>query len=169
MAGRTGYRHPRRWTRALAALSIGAAATVATACAPITTQKPYAPSDGSRAVLGDEIRVENLLILTEAEGEPALVVGAITNHGDDVAPVTLTFGEDQATSTTVQVPPSDTVLLNPANPDGQSLVLDETPDRPGSSVPVTISTPSSGSTTVRVTVLDGTLDPYGDWLELIDS
>lgn len=171
MSGRTGYRHARRWARALATLSIGAAAAVgATACAPITTDLPYSPSDGARAVLGNEVTVQNLLILTAAEGDPALVVGGITNRSTEDTAVTLTFGEGDGSSTsTVNVPASDTVLLNPAKPDGETLILDVTPARPGASVPVTVATPASGSTAIQVTVLDGTLEPYDQWLEFIDG
>lgn len=169
MAGRTGTRQARRWSRGLAALSIGVAAALgAAACSPVTTQLPYAPSDGARAVLGDQLTVENLLILTAAEGDPALIVGGLTNRSTSTIEVTLSFG-DAATDVQVQVPASDTVLLNPANPDGETVVVDPTPGAPGTNVQVTIATASAGSTSVAVPVLDGTLAPYDQWLDYLDG
>jgi hypothetical protein len=159
-------------SRALAALAIGAAAAAGIgACSPINTQLEYAPSDGNRAELGDEIRVANLLVLTTGQGEPALVVGGVTNRTAETTTVTFTFGADEAGATEsldVQVAGRSTVLLNPSHEDGETAILEASPVAPGANLPVTISTPTSGSTTVNVTVLDGTLAPYDTYLEFLD-
>jgi len=159
MAGLTGRRQVLRRLGAV----VGIAAVAA--CTPVATQLPYAPSDGARAVLGDEVTIENLLILTTAEGEPALVIGGVTNRSDEATTVTLTVGETSPLE--VSVDPHDTVLLNPAN--GETLILDASPTPPGTSIPVTISTPTAGSTTVQVPVLDGTLAPYDAYLEALQD
>jgi hypothetical protein len=162
MAGLTGR---RQVLRRLGALVAGVGIAAVAACAPVTTQLPYAPSDGARAVLGDEVTVENLLVLTTAEGEPALVVGGVTNRSDEATTVSLTVGETSPLQVTVD--PHATVLLNPTN--GETLILDASPAAPGASVPVTISTPTAGSTSVEVTVLDGTLAPYDAYLEYLQD
>lgn len=168
MAGRTPAGHRRHPWRALAALAIGAAAVAGVgACAPITTQLEYSPSDGIRADLGEELSVENLLVLTTGQGEPALVVGGLTNHTAETITVTLTFGD--AESVDIPIAGNDTVLLNPAHEGGLTTTLSASPVPPGANLPVTISTPASGSTTANVTVLDGTLEPYGTYLEFLDE
>lgn len=169
MAGRTSQ---RRVLRAIGAALVGLGALSVSACAPIMTDVAYAPSDGARVVLGDELTVENLLVLTTAEGEPALVVGAVTNRNGESSDVTFTFGDADTAApltTSVRVGPSETVLLDPANPDGQTMILDASPAAPGASLPVTVATPVSGSTTVEVTVLDGTLAPYDEYLAYLDD
>jgi len=160
-------------SRALAALAITAAAAAGIgACSPITTQFDYAPSDGNRAALGDEVTVENLLVLTTGQGEPALVVGGITNRTADATTVTLAFGSTDAPelieTLDLRVEGGSTVLLNPANEDGITAILEASPVPPGANLTVTVATPSSGSTTVDVTVLDGTLAPYDVYLEFLD-
>ena len=172
MAGRTGAGYARRMRRGLAALAIGAAAAAGIgACSPITTQLEYAPSDGSRIELGDEITVSNLLVLTTAMGEPALVVGGVTNHSAEPTTVTLDFAgaEGEPQSVPVAVDGRSTTLLNPTHDDGETVVLPASPGGPGVNLTVTVSTPSSGSATMNVMVLDGTLAPYDTYLELIEG
>lgn len=174
MAGR-GAGSPRLWTRTLAALALGAGAVAGSAaCSPIATDIDYAPSDGVRVVLGDQLTIENLLILTPGEGEPALVAGGFINRGDEATTITLSFGED-GQSTTLQVAGDSSLLLPPPVPDDAAsatedierevVILDVSPGAPGSTVPVTISTPESGATTAQVPVLDDTLPPYDAYIE----
>lgn len=172
MAGRTGAGHARRMTRALAALAIGAAAAAGVgACSPINTDLKYSPSDGSRVELGDDLTVSNLLVLTTAQGEPALVVGGLTNHTAESTSVTLDFAAAGGTGEAVEVnvAAGGTTLLDPANPDGETVVLQSSPVPPGANVSVTISTPSAGTATINVTVLDDTIDPYGDYLGYLEG
>ncbi len=165
MAGRTGRRSV---LRALAALTIAGTAVGVAGCSPLTTLRPYAPSDGVRAVLEDQITIENLLILTTGEGMPALVVGGVTNRTADRSVVTMTFGEN-GTETSVVVLGRDTVLLDPLNENGELMFLEASPVAPGAVVPVTISTEESGSVTAQVPVLDGTLEPYGEYIDALDE
>lgn len=168
MAGRTGAGHARRLSRALAALAIGAAAAAGIgACSPITTQLQYAPSDGNRVELGDEVTISNLLVLTSGEGEPALVVAGLTNHTADATTVSMTFGESDTVD--VRVEGNSTVLLNPAHEDGLTTTLAASPVPPGANLAVTVSSPTAGTAPVNVTVLDGTLPPYDEYLEYLDD
>lgn len=176
MAGRVGHRS----RQLLAAAAVGATLLGAAACSPLTTLTPYAPSDGVRVALDGELSVENLLILTEAEGDPALVVGGFTNRTSETLTVTLTFGEvgETAEATTLQVTAGDTLLSPPPLPGDQGaagegtlghvpelIVLEASPGAPGSTLPVTVATGSGGTATVQVPVLDGELAPYGDYME----
>lgn len=164
MAGRNSQ---RRALRAIGAALLGLSLVSVSACAPIMTDVPYAPSDGTRVVLGDELTVENLLVLTTAEGAPALVVGGVTNRDGESSDVTFTFGDTLTTNVTVG--PNQTVLLDPSHADGQTMVLGASPVPPGASLPVTVATAASGTTTVQVTVLDGTLAPYDSYLAYLDD
>src|SRR5699024_5546122 len=78
-------RSPRRIAAAL--LLSGATALGVGACSPITTLQPYNPSDGVRGVLGTQISTDNLMILTDAEGSPGLLLGGVTNKSGDEAQV----------------------------------------------------------------------------------
>src|SRR5690606_961128 len=71
---------PARTT--LVAAGAAAGALLLGACAPITTQLPYAPSDGSRVDFDDAagLRGLNLMVLTAAEGEPGALLGALANQ-----------------------------------------------------------------------------------------
>lgn len=151
--------------RALAAVALGAVVAGTAACSPVATQLEYAPSDGARVVLGEEgeLTIENLLVLTEEADAPALVVAGVTNRTDEPMSVTLTFAEGVAT--TLEVPANGTVLLDPANPDGETVILEASPVPPGATLPVTVSTPELGATLAEVAVLDGTLAPYDTYLE----
>lgn len=172
---------------ALLGLAIAAGLAVG-GCSPIATQDVYSPGDGVRAVIGDEIRANNLLILTAAEGEEGVLVAGLSNLTGDATEITLTVGSE---TFTVPIGPRETVLLKGAsttvtgNPgeggDGESPVdggnpgspvvpghttdevrISSVPAPPGAVTDVTISTPSGGEITVPVPVLDGTLAPYDE-------
>lgn len=172
MAGRTGAGHARRMRRTLAALAIGAAAAAGVgACSPITTDLQYSPSDGSRVEVGDEVTVSNLLVLGTAAGEPALVVGGVTNHSSEATTVTLELagpaGEPE--TVTVQVAGRSTTLLDPTHENGETVTLSASPAAPGANLTVTVSTPTAGSATMNVMMLDGTLAPYDTYIEYIEG
>jgi hypothetical protein len=149
----------------LLALGLAGAALATAGCAPITTQQTYSPSDGVLVAIGEEVRASNLLILTSGEGEPGALVGALTNRTDQPTLVTVTVG---AESVDIPVDPGATVLLNaPDAPEADRLAVEQVtlqsvPAPPGAVADVELSTPSAGSVTVSVPVLDGTLEPYGE-------
>lgn len=147
----------------LAGVLVGVLALVLAGCSPITTQGAYAASDGARAELADQVRAENLLIVAAAEGDPGVLAGGVTNLGSTPTTVSVSVGEQ-----TVELPieAGHTVLLGA--PDAQEsatmrradVIVEAVPGPPGSLVPVALSTPESGSMTVSVPVLDGTLPEY---------
>lgn len=145
--------HPRRAMRlAVAAVTAGAVA-VLTACAPVMTQEPYAASDGLRVELGDHVVVQNLLVVSAAEGAPGAVQGAILNTGAAEATVVLF-------DTEVSVDPGQTVLLGGTT--GEPLVVDAVEAAPGATLPVELGVDGSSTQVVPVPVLDGTLPEYAD-------
>ena len=148
-----------RLRRPLIALVIALAFAIA-GCAPDTTMRSYAAGDGARADLANQIRAENVLIISEAEGSPGTVVGSIVNEWSQDAEVSLTV-DGLGESITVTLPGSATVILSP---DHESIVLPSVPVPPGAVLNVQISTTESGSVTLPIPVLDGSMDPYQDYL-----
>ena len=62
--------------------AVAVAAVVLAACSainPITTQDKYQSSDGATVPIGDTARGINLLVVTTAVGEPAVLTGSIRN------------------------------------------------------------------------------------------
>ena len=146
-------------TRWIAVPSLVLAACALAGCSavnPITTNEPYAPSDGVRVELGDALRAENLLVISDAKGEPGALIGGLTNDGTDDARVTITA--DGSNAVTVHVAAGVTVLLGTQT--DAALSLDSVGVAPGAVLPVTISTPEGGSQSVAVPVLDGTFPQY---------
>lgn len=138
---------------------VGAGLAGCSATNPITTQEPYAASDGVRTVLG-ELKAENLLILTSGEGEAASLHGALSNDGGDDLTVTFAL-EDGTEIGSVDVSAGDGVLLG--GTDGEALLF-TSPDVPGATTDVTVTTATGGSESVPVPVLDGTLPEYAEQL-----
>ncbi|WP_407344630.1 hypothetical protein [Pengzhenrongella phosphoraccumulans] len=151
-------RPSRPWSRPLAAGMVALAAVAITGCSPLTTTKPYAPSDGVRVVLGSTFSAANLLIISEAEGEPGVLVGGLTNKSD--SPISVTLSPKGATEATVRVPAGETVLLGGDN--DPPLEIDKVGVAPGAVLPMTISTRDGGSEDVSIPVLDGTLPQYAN-------
>ena len=138
-----------------AVLALAAALSGCSVTNQITTEMPYAASDGVRATLGD-LTAENLLLVAEAADAPAALQGALTNRGDDVLNVQLALG---GATERVRVESGETVLLGGTS--GEEIVF-ETAGAPGATVELTLSTGAAGDETVPVPVLDGTLPEYAD-------
>lgn len=163
----TSLRPRRPGSRALAAaagLAVGLALAGCSATNPIQTEHDYSPSDGVRITVGD-VRGNNLMLLTSAEGELGVLQGAFTNDGAEDRTVTVSFagadGGEATDPTTVQVPARSTVVLNGVDGDGEAdVVVAATPAAPGGLATITIETDADGSSELRVPVLDGTLPDY---------
>jgi len=125
-------------TRAkVAAVALGAMLSLSSCAltASITTSKEYDPSDGTGAVVGD-VRAQNLLLVTTAEGEPATLVGYLYNGGGTEATVNITVG---ATDRTYSIAPMGSVQLGLSD---------------------TVSVADSAATTGTLPIVDGTLPEY---------
>ncbi len=157
-----------RTLRALLAVS-AALLLVLSACSPVMTQNRYAAGDGARGDLGDQIELENFLIITEGQGEPGTFLGGITNRAADEVQVTLSITppveEGEAPlppeQFTIAVEGQSTILMQP---DDESVVLGEVPVPPGATLDVVVSASGAGQVTIPTPVLDGTIAPYDEYL-----
>lgn len=138
------------------------------ACSPVHTLDIFDPSDGVRAVLDGEVNATNLLVLTTEEGAPGTLVGSLSSVAESGVEVSVTVG--QAPAFTVDLEPGQTAYLTPRDPsfDGGSFAVDaEVPAvsaAPGGAIEVSLTTASGGATDVQVPVLDGTIEPYAEFL-----
>lgn len=139
------------------ALALAAGLTACSATNPITTTTNYAASDGVRVDL-DDVRLGNLMVLASAEGAPGVVVGQVTNDGDQAVRVTLAV--EGAVSDPVAVEARGTTLLTPDG--GTEVLLEAVPAAPGAYVDLRVAVDGGGGTTASVPVLDGTLPEYAD-------
>jgi len=138
------------------------------ACAPVHTLDLFDPSDGVGADLEGEVKATNLLILTEGQGEQGTLVGSLTNLTYD--PLTVEVEVEDAEVITVDLSPQQTAYLTPGEPkfDNRTIAVDALVNSvaapPGSTADVTLTTPSGGAINVDVPVLDGSIEPYDQFL-----
>lgn len=144
-------------TRAAILAASAAAALLLSGCgfaSPIRTLQTYSASDGVRVELADGVRVENLMVLTEAEGEAGQLLGAVVNPTEDDARVRIAVS---GSATEVRVPAGDVVnLVDEAD------VVAAVAAPPGATIEASIE--FRGTTTARIPVLDGTIPPYDEYL-----
>lgn len=148
-------------TRLAALIALSGTLTLAgcSVANPITTAEPYAPSDGIRVAVTDEVSVENLMVLTEGEGQEGHLLGAVVNRSGEDVEVSFSFGDGGA-SVPVRVDAGEHVNFTDAGITTQSVDA-----APGATIPTTVSAPTAGDTQVEVPVLDGTIPPYDEFLD----
>jgi len=114
------------------------------------TLEPYAPSDGLQADLGD-VLVRNVLVVSEGNGAPGVLSGAVVNRGDQDATVLV---EVSGLLTELDVAAGATVFMGPFDePDGELVVLDAVDAIAGGIVAVSFADPAADSATLEVPVL----------------
>jgi hypothetical protein len=144
-------------TRAkVAAVALGATLSLSSCSltASITTSNEYDPSDGTGAVVGD-VRAQNFLLVTTAEGEPAALVGYLYNDDDAPANVTVTVGGTEENYT---IAPMEGVQLGLG--EGSEAFVTVAPANPGLVGSYTVSVADSAATTGSLPIVDGTLPEY---------
>jgi hypothetical protein len=146
-----------RWTAIPAAVAALALAGCS-ATNPITTAEAYNVVDGVQADLAQDVRANNLLVVTSEEGAAGVMSGALSNEGRDQVEVTI--APEGADELTIEVPARGTVLLGAE--DGEQVELDSVEAAPGTLLTVALSTPDGGSTEIGVPVFDGTLPEYAE-------
>jgi hypothetical protein len=98
-------------------------------CAQINTVDTQASSDGLRAEIGD-LLLSNLMVLSADDGQPGTVLGAVADHGDETASVSIGLaGRPSADQS--EIAPDDVVLLDP---DEHRIRLHDMPKPPGAVV-----------------------------------
>lgn len=132
--------------------------------ASITTSEPYAPSDGVRAEVGG-VLAQNLLIITPAEGEEAVLVGSLTNTNSGRVAVELARDNGEGESVSLRVDGNSTERIGVAP--GRTLVVAASQVAPGGLADVRISIYDGDSVTVAVPVVDGTLPEYQGVLDAL--
>jgi len=154
-------------TRAkVAAVALGAMLSLSSCAltASITTSKQYDPSDGTGTVVGD-VRAQNFLLVTTAEGEPAALVGYLYNDDAATAIVNVTVG---SMAHTYEIAPMASVQLG-LN-DGSQAFITTSPADPGLVGSYTVSVADSAASTGTLPIVDGTLPEYQPVLdELADA
>jgi len=127
---------------------------------PITTQMSYAPSDGIRVQISDEVSAENLMILTRGEGREGHLLGAVVNRS-------LTEGA----TVVIELAGGGPVYEFELGPDDHINFTDEdlTPasvdEPPGGNLPAIVSAEGAGAQEAFIPVLDGTLPAYDRYLK----
>ncbi len=139
---------------ALVAAVVAAAATLS-ACGPSLplTQEPYAAGYGFNLTVG-ALEGLDLLVLTDAEGQPGTVLGAVHNTGDTA--VTVQVGSPDA-PVSIEVDAGEVATLGP---DANEVAVAAVPAPPGALTALTLASDRDGAATIDVPVLDGTLPAY---------
>ncbi|MCK0116346.1 hypothetical protein BCE75_10392 [Isoptericola sp. CG 20/1183] len=148
---------PARTTLAVAGAAVGA--LLLGACAPVTTQLPYAPSDGTRVDFADaQVRGLNLVVIAAEENAPGNLLGALANNSDE--DVVFELETPGAAPVSVPVAAGETAYLGA---DGTETLIDNVAAIPGANLEATLS--AAGETEeFFLPVLDGTLPEYADYL-----
>lgn len=155
---RTAPRLESARRRPVAAVLGVAAALALSGCqytSTIQTDRPYEPADGFSTQVGD-LQVRNLLIVAAEQNGTGNLVGRTSNPTDRDAQIS--FSVQGGTPVQLEVPAQQSVQLSTPDrlvPAGVIKVI------PGALVPVEISSPSGGTTTLQVPVKY----PQGPYLE----
>ena len=157
----TAMNRAQRGKLALTAAALGVSLLTA-GCGYITPQQTshqYSASDGIRADLGP-LQLRNILIVSNGEDKPGRLIGAVYNSSSK--DVKLTVNGAKGSQTEVPVKANSHTLLNE---DSDEAILSTSGGKPGSLVDVKISENGTNVTsTVKVPVLDGTLEEYKEYL-----
>lgn len=126
-----------------------AAALTLSACqytSTIQTDRPYEPADGVSSQIGD-LQVRNLLVVAGEKGGIGNLVGMTANPTDRAGQVTFTVAGGKPIR--VNVPAQGSAQLSTPDtlvPAGTINVM------PGDLVPVEVSSPTGGTTTMQIPV-----------------
>ena len=157
--------------RGLPTLALAAALPILAGCGPsnVGTSTPYDPSDGVSTSVG-AILARNLVLVGSVAGQPGLVSGVLLN--ESAAAITVSLASGQAQAVSVDVPAGGSVLLgaSPSDPAATPVAgaainavvqFDALAKPAGAVVPLSLSTPGGGTTTVQVPVLPATFEYAG--------
>lgn len=160
---------PAPRTRRRAALLAAAAVSSLTlsACglnSPTQTLERYAPADGVE-IDGEELDVRDLLVVSHGNGAPAVVVGSLTNQGEEPLTVTVTAnGEELSPQITVE--PGTMTRIDDYGPQGndERVILPSLESPAGQSIEVRIDTGNE-----RLAANVPVLLPHGSYEEFADD
>ncbi|MGM7672184.1 hypothetical protein [Microbacterium sp. A93] len=146
--------------RKAAVAGLAAAALLgATGCSAINEQATslhYAPSDGIVAEVGDA-ELRNIALVTSAPDTESRYIGTLSSASGEPLEVSITV---DGTQTRFSVPGDESLILeDPAN----EQVIPSAGGSPGEIVDATVEVDGE-SETVGITILDGTLEEYREYV-----
>ena len=143
--------------RTVAAVGLSLALTTGCAQFDNTTEMVYNASDGIRAELDQSVVANNLLVVTEGQGEPGWLIGSLANNGKHDVEVQFFFETEE--SVTITVPAGEHVLLGAQR--DQPVEIAEVTVAPGSLLPSLLANVTDVAVAeLHLPVLDGTLAEY---------
>jgi hypothetical protein len=158
----TAMNRGQRGKLAMATAALGVGLLSVTGCGyinPQQTSEQYSASDGTRTDLGP-LQLRNVLIVSDGEGKPGRVVGAVYNTSSK--DVLLTISGAAGSQTQVPVKRNSYTLLNDSTPEA---VLSNTGGKPGTVVEVTIREDGTNQNAkFKVPVVDATIVDYKQYL-----
>ena len=143
----------------LGAVLAGGLAFGATACSPSTTDRFYAPSDGLRVALDSKIEAQNLMLLSNGSGAPAVVAGALKNYSDQDSAVRIA-ANDGSFELVFEIAAGE--LINFTENNVPTVMIDSLDAMPGSNVLATFEDPEGNTADLFIPVLNGELSYYED-------
>ena len=151
----------------LAGLAVAAALVLAgcTYTTPMDTQRSMVPGDGLNFRLSPSVTVASLLVVTEAEGDPGVLVARVVNSGAEAAQVDIS---GSGVAEQVSVPAGETLSIGGVAKGSEKVVIDSVDEAPGYLVPMTFSV-DGAEREVRAPVLDGALEQYRPYLRQAES
>lgn len=149
-----GRTDPRRSTVTAAVLVAGALALspALSACSflnPKTTAVTYDASDGVNGQIVDEatgisIQLRNMLLVAAEPNAPGLLIGAVSNEGDQTVNVTLTVLDDTGNPVGGGTVRARAQELTEIGGDGTTVRIASVPTAPGTNLLLQVDTPSGG-------------------------
>ena len=146
-------------------VSVFAAATIAvltlTGCGfstPIATMKPYDPSDGVGADIGD-LALRNVLLIANDNSEATLIM-TVVNRADDDIVLNLQYGDADVRVTESVTLAGGNSRTNVGDEPGTTVVVSDPTMTLGALFPIYFEYGSVPGEVVLVPVLDGTLPEY---------
>ncbi|PYG01109.1 hypothetical protein SAMN05216184_102270 [Georgenia satyanarayanai] len=148
------FHHLLRGAALLGASALVASCSVMT---PIQTAELYNAGDGVRVEVTEELRAENLMVLSEEEGGEGQVFGSLVNDTEEDVVMSLTIGDG---GIQVPVPATDHVVLGV----DEIVVVPSVPVPPGANAEGLVEASGHGTVSANVPVLDSTLPQYADYV-----
>ena len=146
-------------------VSVFAAATIAvltlTGCGfstPIATMKPYDPSDGVGADIGD-LALRNVLLIANDNAEATLIMTVVNNADDDIV-LNLQYGDADVRVTESVTLAGGNSRTNVGDAPGTTVVVSDPTMTLGALFPIYFEYGNVPGEVVLVPVLDGTLPEY---------
>ncbi len=161
----------RRLILVVAALAATAGLSACQVASPITTAQPYDPADGV-SLDTEEVSVRDLLVVSEGNGTPGVIVGYVVNNSEEPLSVEVALVEDG--TRTVLTPAVEIAADSAGRLDGRAaegefvdpVIAAQIPGLPGGLVDLRITTSTGEATSTSVPVLppDGV---YANYAELL--